>query len=81
MCPTHATSSLPAYSPDMSPIEHVCDFVGRRLTCDPRPVASKDKLWLRIQEMWNSLPQENIQKVFGSIPCHIAALIAAQMQI
>ncbi|GFV89355.1 hypothetical protein TNCV_4151751 [Trichonephila clavipes] len=24
----------PAYSPDISPIEHVCDLVGRRLACD-----------------------------------------------
>ncbi|GFV94792.1 hypothetical protein TNCV_1027901 [Trichonephila clavipes] len=39
----------PAYSPDMSPIEHVWDLVGRRLARDPRPAASKDELLLRIQ--------------------------------
>ncbi|GFV65123.1 hypothetical protein TNCV_1509231 [Trichonephila clavipes] len=32
----------PAYSPDMSPIEHVWDLVGRRLARVPRPAASKD---------------------------------------
>ncbi|GFV70990.1 transposable element Tcb2 transposase [Trichonephila clavipes] len=31
-----------AYSPDMSPIEHVRDLFGRRLARDPRPAASKD---------------------------------------
>ncbi|GFX45528.1 transposable element Tcb2 transposase [Trichonephila clavipes] len=31
----------PAYSPDMSPIEHVWDFVGRRLA----PAASKDEFF------------------------------------
>ncbi|GFW06304.1 transposable element Tcb2 transposase [Trichonephila clavipes] len=31
----------PAYSPDMSPNEHVWDLVGRRLVRDPRPAASK----------------------------------------
>ncbi|GFX38299.1 transposable element Tcb2 transposase [Trichonephila clavipes] len=32
----------PAYSPDMSPTEHVGDLVCRRLARDPRPAASKD---------------------------------------
>ncbi|GFU93602.1 transposable element Tcb2 transposase [Trichonephila clavipes] len=31
-----------AYSPNMSPIEHVWDLVGWRLARDPRPAASKD---------------------------------------
>ncbi|KFM68742.1 Transposable element Tc1 transposase, partial [Stegodyphus mimosarum] len=35
----------PACSPDMSPIEHVWDVIGRRLARDPRPVASADELW------------------------------------
>ncbi|GFX06070.1 hypothetical protein TNCV_446451 [Trichonephila clavipes] len=39
----------PAYSPDMSPNEHVWDLVGRRLARDPRPAASKDELLLHIQ--------------------------------
>ncbi|GFS95172.1 uncharacterized protein TNCV_2705181 [Trichonephila clavipes] len=32
----------PAYSLDMSPIEHVWDWIGQRLAHDPRPEASKD---------------------------------------
>ncbi|GFV46024.1 uncharacterized protein TNCV_2200341 [Trichonephila clavipes] len=38
----------PAYSSDMSPIEHVWDLFGRRLIRDPRPAASKDELLLHI---------------------------------
>ncbi|GFU26194.1 uncharacterized protein TNCV_5106301 [Trichonephila clavipes] len=34
----------PTYSPDMSPIEHVWDFVGRGLARDPHLAASKDEL-------------------------------------
>ncbi|GFV91112.1 transposable element Tcb1 transposase [Trichonephila clavipes] len=68
----------PAYSPDMSPIEHVWDLVGRRLARDPRPAASKDELLLRIQAIWNSLPQADIQNLFDSMPRRIAALIAAR---
>ncbi|GFU88942.1 transposable element Tc1 transposase [Trichonephila clavipes] len=29
----------PDYSPDMSPIEHVWDLLGRRFSRDPRPTA------------------------------------------
>ena len=63
----------PAYSPDMSPIEHVRDLVGRRLSL--RPAASKDEICPRMQAICNSLPQAGIQKLFGSIPCRIATLI------
>ncbi|GFW27992.1 hypothetical protein TNCV_768721 [Trichonephila clavipes] len=61
----------------MSPIEHVSDLVGWRLTHDPRPASSKVELLLRIQAIWNSLPQADIQNLFDSMPCRTAALIAA----
>ncbi|GFX83586.1 transposable element Tcb1 transposase [Trichonephila clavipes] len=67
----------PAYSPDMSPIEHVWDLVGRRVARDPCPAASKDKLLLSIQAIWNSLPQADIQNLFDSMPRSKADLIAA----
>ncbi|GFW42389.1 transposable element Tcb2 transposase [Trichonephila clavipes] len=65
----------PAYSPVMSPIEPVCDVIGRHLARDPRPAASKDELLLRIQAIWNSHPQEDIQYLFDSMPRRIAALM------
>ncbi|GFW84904.1 transposable element Tcb2 transposase [Trichonephila clavipes] len=54
----------PTYSLDMSPIEHVWDLVVPRLIWDPCPEASKDDLLLRIQAIWNSLPQADIQNLF-----------------
>ncbi|GFV53595.1 transposable element Tcb1 transposase [Trichonephila clavipes] len=68
----------PAYAPDMSPIEYVWDIVGWCLTRDLRPVASTDELWLRIQTVWNTLPQADIQNLFNSMPRRVAALIAAR---
>ncbi|GFX38211.1 transposable element Tc1 transposase [Trichonephila clavipes] len=68
----------PAYSPVMSPIEHVWDLVGQRLVRDPRPSASKDELLLRIQAICNSLPQADIQNRFDSMPHLTVALIAAR---
>ena len=50
----------PTYSQDVSPIKHVWDLVGWCLALDPRPVASKDEIWLRIQAILNSLPQADI---------------------
>ncbi|KFM73731.1 Transposable element Tcb1 transposase, partial [Stegodyphus mimosarum] len=45
----------PACSPDMSPIEHVWDVIGRRLARDPRPVASADELWVDVFYFLNNL--------------------------
>ncbi|GFW60070.1 transposable element Tcb2 transposase [Trichonephila clavipes] len=68
----------PAYSPDMSPIEHVWDIVRGRLARDLRPVVSTDELWLRIKTIWNTLQQADIQNLFNSMPRRVAALIAAR---
>ncbi|GFV66548.1 hypothetical protein TNCV_3894411 [Trichonephila clavipes] len=54
--------SWPAYSPDMSPIEHVWDLVGRRLARDSCSATSKDEPLLRIQAIWNSLKHADIFK-------------------
>ncbi|GFX43953.1 transposable element Tcb2 transposase [Trichonephila clavipes] len=64
----HMQLLRPACSPDMSPLEHVWDLVGQHLARDPRPAASKDELLLRIQAMWNSLQQADIQ---NPTPCHV----------
>ncbi|GFV50809.1 transposable element Tc1 transposase [Trichonephila clavipes] len=68
----------PAYSPDISKIEHEWDIVGRRIARDLRPVASTDELWLRIQTIWNTLPQTDIKNLFNSMPRRVAAAIAAR---
>ncbi|GFV62041.1 transposable element Tcb1 transposase [Trichonephila clavipes] len=61
----------------MSPIEHLGDLVGRRLARNPRPAASIDNILLRIQAIWNSLPQADIQNMFESMPRRLTTLIAA----
>ncbi|GFT75713.1 transposable element Tcb1 transposase [Trichonephila clavipes] len=63
-----------AYSPDSRLLSTCGILVGRRLACDSRPAASKDEFLLRIQAIWNSLPQTDIQNVFDSMPRRIAAL-------
>ncbi|GFX89265.1 transposable element Tcb1 transposase [Trichonephila clavipes] len=68
----------PAYSPDMSPIEPMWNLVGWRLARDPSSAASKHELFQHIQAIWNSLPQADFQNLFDTMPCRIAALIAAR---
>ncbi|GFU90934.1 transposable element Tcb1 transposase [Trichonephila clavipes] len=68
----------PVYSSDMSPIEHVGYLVVRRLARDPHPATSKDELLLRIQVIWNYLPQADIQNLIYSMPRRMAALIVAR---
>ena len=54
------------------------NLVPWNLAFDPRSATSKDELWLRIQAVWNYLPQAGIQNLFESIPRRIEALIAAR---
>ena len=57
----------PLLWPTFSPIEHAWNLVALRLSPDPGPAASIDELWLRIQAIWKSLPQADIQKLFDSL--------------
>ncbi|GFV69581.1 transposable element Tcb1 transposase [Trichonephila clavipes] len=59
----------PAYSPDISHIEHVWDLVGRRLARDPRPAGSKDELFLRIKQ-YGIIFYKQTFKIYLT-PCHV----------
>ncbi|GFS73614.1 dynamin-1, partial [Trichonephila clavipes] len=47
----------PACSPDLNPIEHVWDILGRRIAARPRPPATVRDLEIALLEEWNSIPQ------------------------
>ncbi|GFX68156.1 transposable element Tcb2 transposase [Trichonephila clavipes] len=50
----------PAYSPDLSPIEHVWDVIGRRLQTLPLP-RTNDQLWQMVEREWRTIPQDTIR--------------------
>ncbi|UYV77027.1 hypothetical protein LAZ67_14002920 [Cordylochernes scorpioides] len=52
----------PPYSPDLSPIEHVWDIIGRRLQALPQP-RSEDELW-QMEEMIDGAPINEEQTKF-----------------
>ncbi|UYV78707.1 Transposase [Cordylochernes scorpioides] len=67
----------PPYSPDLSPIEHVWDIIGRRLHALPQP-RSEDELWQMVEREWRAIPQDAIRFLIDSLPRRVAACIAVR---
>ncbi|UYV67567.1 hypothetical protein LAZ67_5001239 [Cordylochernes scorpioides] len=67
----------PPYSPDLSPIEHVWDIIGRRLHALPQP-RSKEELWQMVEREWRAIPQDAIRTLIDSLPRRVAACIAVR---
>lgn len=67
----------PAYSPDMSPIEHLWDDLDRRVRQrDPVPENVR-QLRVALQEEWNNIPQATIDNLVNSMRRRCVALRAA----
>ncbi|GFU49432.1 transposable element Tcb2 transposase [Trichonephila clavipes] len=64
----------PARSPDLSPIEHVWDALGRQL----QPSRDTGELTAQMQRLWQDLPQRVISDLIESMPRRISACIAAR---
>lgn len=68
----------PAQSHDMNPIEHLWDYLGRRVRQrNPAPNDIKE-LKLALLEEWDNLPQEHIDNVIQSMGNRIQTLIRAR---
>ncbi|GFW31940.1 uncharacterized protein TNCV_5041091 [Trichonephila clavipes] len=59
---TVTTLPWPARSPDLSPIEHIWDHLGRRV----RHPTSLNELEARLQQIWNKMSQYIIQNLHAS---------------
>ncbi|GFV60363.1 transposable element Tcb2 transposase [Trichonephila clavipes] len=57
----------PARSPDFNPIEHVWDFLGRRLAARTLPQVTIRELRLALQDEWAAMPQQLIETLILSI--------------
>ncbi|UYV77686.1 hypothetical protein LAZ67_15001937 [Cordylochernes scorpioides] len=73
----HGMLFWPPYSPDLSPIEHVWDIIGRRLHALPQP-RSEDELWQMVEREWRAIPQDAIRTLIDSLPRRVAACIAVR---
>ncbi|GFU89266.1 transposable element Tcb2 transposase [Trichonephila clavipes] len=57
----------PARSPDLNPIEHVWDFLGRRLASRTLPPVTIRELRLALQDEWAAMPQQLIDTLILSM--------------
>jgi transposase len=69
------TLPWPALSPDLSPIEHLWDELGRRVRNGLNPPETLDELRRALIQEWNNIPQAFI---IGSMRRRCQAVINAR---
>lgn len=69
------TLRWPARSPDLNPIEHVWDQVGRRINHRNNPPLSLNDLRTAVVEEWDNLPQGRVQDLISSMPRRLQEVI------
>ncbi|GFU94318.1 transposable element Tcb2 transposase [Trichonephila clavipes] len=58
----------PAYSPDLNPIEHVWDMLGRRIAALKLPPTCLPGLRRALLHEWCNIPQDQIDNLILSMP-------------
>ena len=66
----------PALSPDLPPIEHLWDELGRRVRHRQSPPETLQELRDALVDEWNNIPQSFIQRLIGSIRRRCEAVVA-----
>ncbi|GFU35882.1 transposable element Tc3 transposase [Trichonephila clavipes] len=67
----------PAYSPDLNPLEHVWDMLGRRIATHQPPSTCLQELWRKLLDEWCNIPQDLIDNLILSMLRHCKACIAS----
>ncbi|GFV81279.1 transposable element Tc3 transposase [Trichonephila clavipes] len=70
--------SWPANSPDLNPIEHVCNILGRQIAALSHPRRSVTELKRALQEAWNRLSLQLIHHLIASMVNRCAACLAVR---
>jgi len=65
----------PPYSPDLSPIEHLWDILGRRVLA--RHPRTRNDLVRILQDEWIAVPQQTIRRLIRSMRSRCTACIEA----
>ncbi|GBN95227.1 Polypeptide N-acetylgalactosaminyltransferase 13, partial [Araneus ventricosus] len=58
----------PAYSPNLNPIEHVWDMLGRRIAARQPPPTCLPELRRALLDEWCNIPQDQIDNLILSMP-------------
>ncbi|GFT82652.1 transposable element Tcb1 transposase [Trichonephila clavipes] len=67
----------PAYTPDLNPIEHVWDMLGRRIAARQPPPTCLPELRRALLDEWCNIPQDQIDNFILSMPRRYKACIAS----
>ena len=67
----------PAMSPDLNPIEHIWDMLGRRILAHDPPVQNIRQLEAALHQEWLQLSQQDIRRLTGRMRRRLEAVIQA----
>ncbi|GFT14602.1 DDE_3 domain-containing protein [Trichonephila clavipes] len=67
----------PTYSPDLNPIEHLWDMLGRRIAAHQPPPTYLPELRRALLDEWCNIPQDQIDNLILSMPRRCKACIAS----
>ena len=68
----------PAQFPDLSPIEHVWEYLKKKLSeyeVEPNGIL---ELWECVEVEWEKIPEDLCMRLIESMPRHVAAVIKAK---
>lgn len=68
----------PPQSADLNPIEHLWDYLKKRLGEYNEPPTSMAQLWERVQVEWENIPASVCQKLIESMPRRVEAVLKAK---
>ena len=71
------TLPWPACSPDLNPIEHLWDILGRRIRRRDPPVHNVAQLDAALHQEWQRIPQNVIQRLIRGMSRRVDAVINA----
>ena len=67
----------PAKSPDITLMENVWQYIKNQLNFDQSgPSATRHELILRVEEVWQQIASDYLQKLYQSMPKRLAAFQA-----
>ena len=65
----------PAMIPDLNPIEHIWDMLGRRIQTREPPVQNIRQLEAALHREWQQLSQQDIRRLTGGMRRRVEAVI------
>lgn len=68
----------PARSPDLNPIEHLWDILGRRVRANHPPPANAAVLFQLLQQEWAAIPQATLVSLIQSMRSRCTECVAAR---